>query len=94
MAQLRSHFNLLFNPNLSPEGTSGKSEPHGAVVVMCCGTVHRGHMCAGVFEQKFLLLRDPTMCNNWRIKQSKMCLCASQPSSALPEATSRAMISQ
>lgn len=77
MTQLRAHFGLRFNPNLSPEGVRGASEPHGTVVVLAHGTLHQEERCAGLFEQKFLLLRDPAMLNNWRIKRSELYVRAS-----------------
>ncbi|XP_022111036.1 uncharacterized protein C3orf38 homolog [Acanthaster planci] len=59
---------LIFNPNLSPEGTRGFVDPHGLVMVRVCGTVHRYNDCLGLFEQQFGLIRDPLKENNWKIK--------------------------
>ncbi|KAF4529925.1 hypothetical protein B566_EDAN016555 [Ephemera danica] len=94
LAELRSHFNLTFNPNISPEGVQTMSEPHGAVVVTVCGTLHQGDKVMGLFKQKFLLLRDPTMQNNWRIKRSEMVLTASMGGRAVAGGQTLAAISQ
>nr|XP_022909282.1 uncharacterized protein C3orf38 homolog [Onthophagus taurus] len=59
---------LLFNPNISSEGLHGEIDPHGLVVILACGTIHSGELCAGVFEQMFTLARDPICENNWKIK--------------------------
>ena len=72
---------LCFNPNISPESTKGQQNPHGLVVVMACGTVHRNKEYLGVFEQSFGLIRDPSEENNWKIKFSKLLLKASGSSS-------------
>lgn len=68
---------LCFNPNLSDDSVKGKRDPHGLVVVMVCGTVHREKEYLGIFEQSFGLIRDPTEENNWKIKFSKLLLKAS-----------------
>ncbi|XP_033634180.1 uncharacterized protein C3orf38 homolog [Asterias rubens] len=63
---------LMFNPNISPSGTSGSDDPHGLVVVRVCGTIHRHDTCLGVFEQQFGLIRDPLKQNTWKIKFTDM----------------------
>ncbi|XP_013389920.1 uncharacterized protein C3orf38 homolog [Lingula anatina] len=63
---------LIFNPNISPEGLRGLSEPHGLVVVMVCGTIHRQQTCLGIFEQSFGLVKDPHCENNWKIKYTNL----------------------
>jgi hypothetical protein len=68
---------LYFNPNISPDSVKGKQNPHGLVVVLVCGTVHRQKEYLGVFEQSFGLIRDPSEENNWKIKFSKLMLKAS-----------------
>lgn len=68
---------LYFNPNLSNDSVKGQQNPHGLVVVMVCGTVHRHKEYLGVFEQSFGLIRDPCEENNWKIKFSKLKLKAS-----------------
>ncbi|XP_041465399.1 uncharacterized protein C3orf38 homolog isoform X1 [Lytechinus variegatus] len=59
---------LVFNPNLTAEGTRGCSEPHGLVMIAVCGTIHKAGMCIGLFEQNIGLVRDPAADNNWKIK--------------------------
>lgn len=59
---------LILNPNVTAGGVSGKMSRHGLVMVLACGTVHRGSDVLGVFEQTFGLVRDPLMENNWRVK--------------------------
>ena len=59
---------ILFNPNLDFGGVKSWGEAHGLVAVLVCGTLHRGELAVGMFEQKFGLIRDPLMDNNWRIK--------------------------
>ena len=68
---------LYFNPNISNESVQGQQNPHGLVLVMVCGTVHRQKQYLGVFEQSFGLIRDPSEENNWKIKFSKLLLRAS-----------------
>lgn len=76
--------NLLFNPNLTAEGTKGRLEPHGLVAVMACGTLHSGQYCVGVFEQSFSLARDPLSENNWKIKHSRLNLRSNDNVTSLP----------
>lgn len=64
--------NLYFNPNLSKEGVNGKIDPHGLVMVAACGVLHTNNCCVGVFEQMFLLARDPFSDSNWKIKSSEL----------------------
>eukprot|EP00057_Strongylocentrotus_purpuratus_P005567 XP_003731273.2 PREDICTED: uncharacterized protein C3orf38-like [Strongylocentrotus purpuratus] len=63
---------LVFNPNLSAEGTRGCGEPHGLVMISVCGTIHKAGTCIGLFEQSFGLVRDPMAENNWKIKFIKL----------------------
>ncbi|XP_074155902.1 uncharacterized protein C3orf38 homolog [Sminthopsis crassicaudata] len=59
---------LFLNPNLDCNGLKCVSSPHGLVVVAVAGTVHRGSMCLGIFEQVFGLIRSPFLVNTWKIK--------------------------
>ncbi|KAF6204418.1 hypothetical protein GE061_002759 [Apolygus lucorum] len=69
LAALQQQHNLYFSPNLSLDGLRAKSEPHGLVVILVCGTLHQGQgQCIGVFEQKFGLIKDPYASDNWKIK--------------------------
>lgn len=70
--QLKLQNDLFFNPNISKDGTQGKMDPHGLVIVLVCGTVHVQQVCAGIFEQVFALARDPFCDNNWKIKHSEL----------------------
>ncbi|XP_015217232.2 uncharacterized protein C3orf38 homolog [Lepisosteus oculatus] len=58
---------LLFSPNLEPQGLKWVASPHGLVVVAVAGTIHRHRSCLGIFEQVFGLIRAP-MDNSWKIK--------------------------
>lgn len=70
--QLKLQNNLFFNPNISKDGTQGRMDPHGLVIVLVCGTLHVEQVCAGIFEQVFALARDPFCDNNWKIKNSEL----------------------
>lgn len=59
---------LFLNPNLDCNGLKCVSSPHGLVVVAVAGTVHRGSVCLGIFEQVFGLIRSPFVVNTWKIK--------------------------
>ena len=58
---------LLLNPNLTPEGIKGKSDPHGLMQVLVCGSVHQKQSPIGIFEQQFGLIQEPAT-NKWKIK--------------------------
>jgi hypothetical protein len=68
----KTQHNLYFNPNFSCEGVQGKTEYHGLVMVLACGTLHQQDTCVGVFEQLFGLIRDPLAYNNWKIKYTEL----------------------
>uniref|UniRef100_A0A0K8SVU6 NTF2 domain-containing protein n=1 Tax=Lygus hesperus TaxID=30085 RepID=A0A0K8SVU6_LYGHE len=69
LAALQLQHNLYFSPNLSMDGLRAKSEPHGLVVILVCGTIHQGQgQCIGIFEQKFGLIKDPYASDNCKIK--------------------------
>lgn len=70
---------IIFNPNSTPEGVRGASDPHGRRVVFVCGTVHRGDTVIGLFEQQFGLVRDPTAENNWKVRWTRLALSTSAP---------------
>lgn len=59
---------LLFNPNISTEGVFVKSSRHGLVMIIVCGTIHRGNDCLGVFQQIFGIIKDPRYNDIWKIK--------------------------
>ncbi|XP_071476653.1 uncharacterized protein C3orf38 homolog [Diadema antillarum] len=71
---------LIFNPNLLPDGTRGRSESHGLVVTMVCGTLHQASNCVGVFEQSTGLVRDPLADNKWKVKYVNLQIKCSSPS--------------
>ncbi|KAJ9578717.1 hypothetical protein L9F63_005079 [Diploptera punctata] len=76
--------NLYFNPNISNQGVRGKLDAYGLILVLVCGTLHQQEKCVGVFEQMFGLIRDPSACNNWKIKKTQLHLKNSQMISRLP----------
>ncbi|PNF15905.1 hypothetical protein B7P43_G07985 [Cryptotermes secundus] len=80
----RTQHNLYFNPNLSHEGVQGKTEHHGLVMVLACGTLHQQDRCVGIFEQLFGLIRDPLACNNWKIKYTELNLTSNSAVTSLP----------
>ncbi|KAK3586822.1 hypothetical protein CHS0354_020038 [Potamilus streckersoni] len=65
---------LIFNANIGPEGLFVKASPHGLVLIMVCGTLHRGNSCLGIFQQVFGIVRDPRYDNNWKVKVMKLSL--------------------
>lgn len=67
---------LLFSPNCEHGGIMVDTNPHGLVVVLVCGTIHRENQCLGIFDQMFGLIKDPRFDNNYKIKISKMKLHA------------------
>jgi len=76
--------NLYFNPNLSHEGVRGRTDVHGLVMVLACGTLHQQDRCVGIFEQLFGLIRDPSACNNWKIKYTNLNLKGTSNVTNLP----------
>jgi hypothetical protein len=83
---IKGQFNFYFNPNLSHEGTRGKMELHGLVLILCCGTLHTHEsVVVGVFESVFGLMRDPFSDNNWKIKNIKLQLQSSIGAQKIPE---------
>ncbi|XP_059479667.1 uncharacterized protein LOC132199157 isoform X2 [Neocloeon triangulifer] len=72
LCQMRNHFDVILNPNISADGVVSRTENHGLINIVVCGTAHRNDLCVGFFEQSFLLIRDPSMENNWRVKKSLM----------------------
>lgn len=59
---------ILFNPNLNANGLKCVMSQHGLVLVAVAGTVHRGNVCLGIFEQIFGLISCPIQGNTWKIK--------------------------
>lgn len=76
--------NLCFNPNLSHEGVQGRTDVHGLVMILVCGTLHQQDKCVGIFEQLFGLIRDPLACNNWKIKYTNLNLQGTSVVTNLP----------
>lgn len=72
LTNLRRQLNIVFNPNLCHEGVQGRIDPHGLIVLMCCGTIHTPSHCVGLYETAFGLMKDPYNANNWRIKYLKL----------------------
>jgi len=63
---------LLFQPNTSSQGMKVVTEPHGLVVILICGTLHKNGSIVGVFKQQFGLAKDPLMNSNYRIKYTDL----------------------
>lgn len=41
LSDMKQRHKLYFSPNLSADGVRGRSEPHGMVSVLVCGTLHQ-----------------------------------------------------
>lgn len=65
---LREDYQLYMNLNDCDDGVQGRSDPHGLVLVLSCGTLHKTIEFVGTFEAVFGLLRDPFAQNNWKLK--------------------------
>lgn len=63
---------LYFNPLDELQGIKCSLEPHGLVIILVGGGLHRGDLCIGLYEQTFGLIRDPTTGNNWKIKFTEL----------------------
>lgn len=83
--KIKSEHGLFFNPNLHTDGTRGKTDPHGLVMIMSCGTLHINNIISGVFEQIFALARDPTSENNWKIKNTTLVLKSKSGVTSMPK---------
>lgn len=68
LLSLISTHQLYFNLNDCSDGVQGRIDPHGLVLVLSCGTLHKMQEFVGTFESVFGLLRDPFAENNWKIK--------------------------
>lgn len=68
----KNEHNLYFNPNLTSDGTKGKIDVYGLVLVLSCGTLHVNDEVVGVYEHVFSLARDPLADNNWKIKSMQL----------------------
>jgi len=85
--------NLHFNPNVSHEGVQGRTDVHGLVMVLVCGTLHQQDRCVGIFEQLFGLIRDPSACNNWKIKYTNLNLKGTSNITTLPTLAEGSLLS-
>ena len=56
---------IQFNPNLGVDGIKSWMDKDNLVIVLACGSLHKDGAAIGIFEQKFGLLRNPLMDNNW-----------------------------
>ena len=83
LRQFVSGGKLQFNANTNTDGTIGWLDPCGLMVIRVCGTVHKGNQPVGIFEQKFSLVRDPSMENNWCIKFTNLKLLSKAPQQRL-----------
>jgi len=89
----KAHNNLHFNPNVSHEGVQGRTDLHGLVMVLACGTLHQQDRCVGIFEQLFGLIRDPSACNNWKIKYTNLNLKGTSNITTLPTLAEGSLLS-
>lgn len=80
LRDIKLKYNFKFLPNLAPNAVQYKADIHGQVVVMVGGTLHsNSSQVVGLFEQMFLLIRDPSDNNNWKIKNSQVMLRSANP---------------
>ncbi|XP_065201276.1 uncharacterized protein LOC135832158 [Planococcus citri] len=75
LSDLRQEHNLLFNPNLTAEGIRGKTDSHGLIYAVASGTLHHGvGKLVGVYEQSFILRKDPFEQNSCKIADTTLIL--------------------
>lgn len=75
LSDLRREHQLSFNPNLTPEGVRGKTDSHGLIYAVASGTLHHGRgKLVGVYEQSFILRKDPFEQNSCKIADSTLIL--------------------
>ncbi|XP_077988847.1 uncharacterized protein C3orf38 homolog [Glandiceps talaboti] len=80
LLELVRHEQLVFDPNISNNGTKANENRHGLILVTVCGILHQHGNCLGVFEQTFGLVRDPyeqaPTGNNYKIKLTNLLMKA------------------
>lgn len=69
---LKMDYDLYLNLNIDHSGTQGRIDPHGLVLVLACGTLHKINKLVGTFESVFAITRDPFTCNHWKVNRIKM----------------------
>lgn len=88
LRSVKLKYNFKFLPNLAPNAVRFNADIHGQVMVMVGGTLHSGSsQVVGLFEQMFLLIRDPSDHNNWKIKNSQVILRSSNAAIEAPVPT-------
>lgn len=66
------HEQVLFNPSLDASGCQSLNHPLGMTLVRVVGLLHRGEQVVGNFLQQFVMLKDPAMSFNWRVKSTDL----------------------
>lgn len=85
LRDIKMKYNFKFLPNLTPDAIRYKADVHGQVMVMVGGTLHtNASQVVGLFEQMFLLIRDPSDNNNWKVKNSNVMLRSSNAIEGAP----------
>lgn len=75
LREFQLKYRLQFLPNLTPGAVRYECDIHGQVMLMVNGTLHSNtSQVVGVFEQIFLLVRDISDHENWKIKKSHVIL--------------------
>lgn len=75
LSDLKQDHQLAFSPNLTPEGVRGKTDSHGLIYAVASGTLHQGRgQLVGVYEQSFILRKDPFDQNSCKIADSTLIL--------------------
>ncbi|XP_065216536.1 uncharacterized protein C3orf38 homolog [Planococcus citri] len=92
LRDVKLRYNFKFLPNLNPDAIRYNADIHGQVMVMVGGTLHtNASQVVGLFEQMFLLIRDPSDNNNWKVKNSKVMLRSSNAIEQAPAQASSAL---
>lgn len=63
---------VFFNPNLDSNGVYSEMNCHGLLLIKSAGTLHKGSVVVGLYEQKFGLIKDPMADGNWKIKNTEL----------------------
>lgn len=69
---LVTDYNLHLNLNIDHSGTQGRTDPHGLVLVLACGTLHKHNQFVGIFESILSIARDPFTRNHWKVSRINM----------------------
>ncbi|XKL64737.1 hypothetical protein PGB90_004823 [Kerria lacca] len=77
LSDLQEKHKLIFVPNLTPDGVRAKIESHGLIYAFACGTIDKAEGPVGVFEQSFIMRKDPCAQNSCKIMETALNLKSS-----------------